>query len=681
MTPARFRTESTDKEDLLVKPFEWARRRRTGAILAVGTAGSLLFMAAGPASGATHQPSAKVAVPQGIGAAALKNAGVFTPGSTPETVAFILKARNRGALEAQVEGGMRGGFLSVSRFARNFGQTPVNISALENYLAKFGIATSAYADRLDVTATGTADQFNQALSVRQHEFTVPAVPASNGHPGRPAMKIHGTTQSPLLPRSLARFVQAILGLSNYPTAASNAVRRPALAKGVKPSVVQTGALTPEDFAKQYNLTPLQKVAKGKGVTIGIVTLASVDPATPEFFWSNILDIKTKANRITLDNVDGGSGPVSDASGSGETTLDVEQSGALAPQSNIVVYQAPNTDVGFVDGFYTAASQNIADTVSSSWGESETLIQAEVASGLETPAYADSFDNAFLEFAAQGQSAFVSAGDFGAYTAFEDIGTTNLSAGNPDSSPWITTAGGTTLPGTIPLTATDSATIPAERTWGWDWLDPHFADFIDPATGLPFTSEAAFATTLGVGGTGGGFSVFEPTPGYQQGVPSAHRFSATEYLTPIDPMLVAPGITLPTAWNFNPDPAVITGSGTGRATPDVSADADPFTGYLLYFTFGDAPATLEAGWGGTSFVAPQLNGSTAVIDSLLGHRIGFWNTSIYRSALRHNSPFTPLDTASNGNTNLFYTGTAGHVFNVGSGLGTPNLTRLAGTFAR
>ena len=264
-----------------MKPFEWARQRRTGAVLAVGTAGSLLFfMAAVPASGATHQPSAKVAVPQGIGAAALKNAGVFTPGNTPETVAFILKARNRGILEARVEGGMRGGFLSVRRFARNFGQTPVNIFALEKYLARFGIKTSAYADRLDVTATGTADQFNKALSVTQHEFTVPAVPARNGQLRRPAMKIHGTTQSPLLPRRLARFVQAILGLTNYPTAASNAVRRPALAKGVKPSAVQTGALTPEDFAKQYNLTPLQKVAKGRGVTIGIVTLASVDPADP-----------------------------------------------------------------------------------------------------------------------------------------------------------------------------------------------------------------------------------------------------------------------------------------------------------------------------------------------------------------------------------------------------------------
>ncbi len=118
-----------------------------------------------------------------------------------------------------------------ARFAQNFGQTPVNIFALEKYLATFGIATSAYADRLDVTATGTADQFNQALSVRQHEFTVPAVPARNGQAGRPAMKIHGTTQSPLLPRSLARFVQSILGLTNYPTAASNAVRRPALAQG------------------------------------------------------------------------------------------------------------------------------------------------------------------------------------------------------------------------------------------------------------------------------------------------------------------------------------------------------------------------------------------------------------------------------------------------------------------
>jgi kumamolisin len=656
-----------------LKPFEWARSRGTRIALAAGSTGSLLvFMAAAPVSGATN-PSANVAVPQGIGTAALTNAGVFTPGDTPETVSFILKTRNSGALQASVAAGMPGGYLSVRTFASRYGQPASNISALEKYLAGYGITTSAYADGLDVTATGTADQFNSALSVQQRQYAIPAAPARNGQAARPAMEIHGTTESPLLPASLAHFVLSVLGLTNYPTFASDAVHTPALAKGVQPAAVQTGSLTPEDFAKQYNLDPLyQHGATGRGRTIGIVTLASVDPSVPEYFWSNILGINTKPDRISLVNVDGGSGPVSDASGSGETTLDVEQSGALAPDANIIVYQGPNTDPGFVDGFFDAASQNVADTVSASWGESETYIQAQVDSGLETPTYAISFDEAYLELAAQGQSAFVSAGDFGAYTAAEDLGTTNLSAGNPDSSPWITTAGGTTLPGTIPLTATVSATIPAQRTWGWDWLWPYYAAF-----GAP--SEAVFAESETLGG-GGGFSMFEPTPLYQQLVPSAHQFSAAEYLTPTDDQTVAPGLTEPTEWNFNATPPVTTGSGTGRATPDVSANADPFTGYEEYFTFGDTAATVEDGWGGTSFVAPQLNGSTAVIDSLLGHRIGLWNPAIYRFATQPGSPFTPLDTASANNTNLYYTGTPGHIYNVGSGLGTPNLAELASDFA-
>jgi hypothetical protein len=57
------------------------------------------------------------------------------------------------------------------------------------------------------------------------------------------------------------------------------------------------------------------------------------------------------------------------------------------------------------------------------------------------------------------------------------------------------------------------------------------------------------------------------------------------------------------------------------------------------------------------------------------------TSIYKFATQRNSPFSPLDTASNSNTNLFYTGTPGHIYNVGSGLGTPDLARLASDFAR
>ncbi|HEX3807340.1 MAG TPA: hypothetical protein VHV52_11230, partial [Gaiellaceae bacterium] len=84
-------------------------------------------------------------------------------------------------------------------------------------------------------------------------------------------------------------------------------------------------------------------------------------------------------------------------------------------------------------------------------------------------------------------------------------------------------------------------------------------------------------------------------------------------------------------------------------------------------------------GGTSFVAPQLNGTTAVIDSALGRRVGFWNPAIYKFAGQHNSPFAPLDTAGTTNDNLYYSGAPGNVYNVGSGLGVPDFAKLASDF--
>jgi subtilase family serine protease len=119
--------------------------------------------------------------------------------------------------------------------------------------------------------------------------------------------------------------------------------------------------------------------------------------------------------------------------------------------------------------------------------------------------------------------------------------------------------------------------------------------------------------------------------------------------------------------------------SGRATPDVSANADPNTGYSVYDTteFGG----WSYYWGGTSFVAPQFAGATAVLDSYLGRRVGFWNPSIYRFAQQRNSPLTPLDASGASNDNLYYTGTPGNVFNPGSGLGIPDFARLAADYAQ
>jgi kumamolisin len=659
-------------------------RRSAYKLGAVVVSLCLLLVAASAASAAT--PTQKVA--QGVNPATLPGSTVFgnTPPDTPETVSFVMREQNKGQLEAAVEQGVRN-YVSVPQFAARYGASPWAIGELRSYLSQFGITTTVYADQVDVVANGTAGEFDQALSVQQRQYNVPAQAGHDGSGGIPAQTVHGAAEAPQLPRRFAGDVLAILGLSNYAPFTSTAVHAQA-ATAASPSSSSSSceALTglpnacnlPQDFASNYGLNSLYAGgAAGQGQTIGIVTLAALDPGAPQYFWANIAKLPSSNRTLTVENIDGGPGAPSNVDGTGETDLDVEQSGSLAPDANVIVYQAPNSDPGFADAFFSAASDNLADSVSSSWGESETYVAQAVAAGTETPAYEAAFDEAFLEFAAQGQSAFVSAGDDGAYDAFDDIGTTNLSIDTPGDSPYITSSGGTTLPWSGSLTGpggTASVSVPSQRIWGWDYLWPAIAK-ITPES----ESDAAVAN---IGGSGGGFSATYPTPSYQRGVPGTNFFSAVPYLTPTDYQNVG-GITEPTAWSFDPTPPVTSGSGSGRAEPDLSADADPYSGYLLYSpSFAQAgDPVLEGGWGGTSFVAPQFNGSTAVIDSALGHRVGFWNPTVYAAATRGNSPLTPLDQRGTSNDNLYYTGTPGTVYNPGAGLGYPNLSALAQDFGR
>jgi kumamolisin len=669
------------------------RMRKTclsaAVVLGVAAVMTPLAALAGPASAATPSPNTPEQVASGINAAQLPGATVFgsTPASTPETVSFVLRERNLTSLKDQALIGFRHD-LSVSQFASAYGQTPANISALTSYLAHYGITTDVYADDVDVVATGTAGDFDSALSVTQSQYRVPALPGRDGFNAVPAQDVHGTGHSPLLPYRLSHFVLAILGLTNYGPYGSQAIH-----VNTKLLTPQTGssnsclALTglptacnlPSNFASNYGLSGLyHEGADGSGQTLAIVTLAALYPGAPQYFWSNIAHIPSTGRSVTVDNVDGGPGAPSDASGSGETDLDVEQSGALAPGANVIVYQAPNTDYGFADAFFDAASQNIASTVSASWLESETYLESVILAGQEAATYNAAFDEAFLEMAAQGQSGFIASGDWAAYTASIDIHTTNLSIGSNADSPFITAAGGTTLPWTGTLTGADGSatvTVPSQRIWGWDYLWAPVATI----TGVPLATSAEEQT----GGSGGGFSVLEPSPAYQDFVPGTHSFHAVQHLTPTNYQTIVSGLTEPTAWNFNPTPTVTTGYGSGRADPDVSADADPYTGYLLYEPSfaGVGHPTLQGGWGGTSFVAPQLNGSTAVIDSAVGHRVGFWNPSIYAAAASGHDPFNPLDTAGTSNDNLYYAGNPGEPYNQGVGLGIPNLTELAGDFTR
>lgn len=98
------------------------------------------------------------------------------------------------------------------------------------------------------------------------------------------------------------------------------------------------------------------------------------------------------------------------------------------------------------------------------------------------------------------------------------------------------------------------------------------------------------------------------------------------------------------------------------------NADPYTGYLAYFSDPGARGTNAgfATYGGTSYVAPQLCGLSVLINSNDQTRVGFWNPQIYRFALQKKSPFTPLNTTVPTNDNGFYTGRPGTVYHQATG---------------
>jgi subtilase family serine protease len=664
-------------------------------------------MTVGVATAAAHPHSqTMVRVSQGSGTAPLL-AGTDvgpTAKSTQIDLSFILRSPRLQNLESRVAAGWDGPFLTTAQFANQYGQTPAVVHGIEHYLAGFGITTSAYADRLDISAHGTAAQINRALGVSLRNFRVrsPKV-AAGGHSHMTT--VHGSLRNPEVPKQFANSILAILGLSSYKPFVSSAI--PATRQRIHPRKVSGSGipagngLSPANFVSRYHLGALESQgAKGQGETIGIVTLAAMHAGTALTFWNKFLHLNEPASRLKLVRIDGGGPAPSGAIGTNETDLDVEQSGAIAPAAHVRVYEAPNTDPGFADAWYRAASDNIADTVSSSWGSSDTAVQQAIAQGKEAPAYAATFDEVFAELGAQGQSDFTSTADEGAYVATADAGTTNLSTDLQADSPYITAAGGTTLPGRQtylafnsagkPTGGTVSIDIPAERAWSWDYFFPFFKQF-------GVNNKLEWAEENLAGGTGG-YSALEPRPAYQGNVSA---FNDRRYLTATRFRPIAPGLTEPTNFRLTLTPPLRAGStSTGRATPDVSTNGDPQTGYAVF-----DPELFEGGFaqfGGTSFVAPQLNGSTAVIDSSLGHRVGFWNPQIYGFARSSTSPFQPLNdtrayrgvkflsqtskagvtTAVRGefsNNNLFYTGKRGKIWNPATGLGVPNLTALAGDF--
>ncbi|HEY2072962.1 MAG TPA: S53 family peptidase [Gaiellaceae bacterium] len=341
--------------------------------------------------------------------------------------------------------------------------------------------------------------------------------------------------------------------------------------------------TPSDITSAYGVNTLQSQGiLGQGQTIVLVdsygspTAASDLQFFHDTFYPSLPNPSFEQvypnGQPDYTNVGNGQSGSSGAAGwSGEATLDIEWSYAIAPLAHIVLIAVPPAETEGVQGFpnlFKAISDEIDATpggtvFSMSFGVTEQTF------GGAAKSQTAKLDAVFQKGIAKGDTFFASSGDNGSLgtakqhkdTAFYSFPTD----GWPASSPYVTAVGGTQL------------------QHGWTWAPTSDVAFLASGAANP----DYFASTSGgnlnavwneswlPAASGGGPSALYPRPSWQSGV------------------------------------AGVIGTNS-RGVPDVAWNAAVNGGALVYITA--FPQVQRSGWhvyGGTSAASPQVAALTAL----------------------------------------------------------------------
>ena len=250
---------------------------------------------------------------------------------------------------------------------------------------------------------------------------------------------------------------------------------------------------------------------------------------------------------------------------GEIALDIQSVHAIAPGAKIVEVASSGQDnEDLITSLEYIRKHKLANIVSAS-----IEVDAELLSGADEE---NSFNSVLERLAAAGISVQFSSGDAGD----QGLGTPLGAVSVPSNSPYATAVGGTSVLND-PLSSDDLVGNGDIVTgWGSNVTALQIEFVQDP----PFDEGFQF-------GAGGGESQFFAKPAYQKALP-----------------------------------------GNGRQVPDVSADADPFTGVPIVETTGGVQFA-EAEVGGTSLATPIFSAIWAIASQFNGKPLGFAAPAVAR----------------------------------------------------
>jgi subtilase family serine protease len=516
-------------------------------------------------------------------------------------------------------------FLARGQFAARFGPTPAQVAAVQAALRSEGLSPGQVsANGLSIAVTASAAAVERAFGTTLVRYRLPG--------GRIAF---ANSSAPRLPAAAAAYVQGVLGLNDLylphnELAHATAPAAPVARGGQLPSRMRLAGTTgPQPCAAATSAAQ----ADGGYTANQLASYYAMTPfyqlgdlgqgvhvALAEFEPDSAADISAYAACYGL-HTSVSYTLVDGGAGSGSG------SGEAALDIEDVMGLAPDVAINV----YQEPNGGSADT----YDLYSAIITADSDKVVSTswglceldsdPSLITAEDSLFAQAVSQGQTVLAASGDHGS-TACDGDGSSNganLSVDDPASQPYVIGVGGTSIGQTT------------ENVWN--------------------------DSTTSEGAGGGGVSAAWCMPSYQD-------------------QSAIPGL-------INSHSQTNSACGTAvpyvRQVPDVSADADPFTGYVIHLD-----GTWQGGWGGTSAAAPLWAAVAALTDaspfcsSYGSGAAGVLPEGLYQAAAADHSyiyssseVLNDVTTGENDYTPSGYTGglypaTSG--YDLASGLGTPLL---------
>jgi subtilase family serine protease len=576
-------------------------------------------------------------------------------------------------------------WLGQGEFYSQFAPSSATVSAVTDYLQSTGLTVQPGASPFLLSVTGPSSVITAAFNTTLRNYVTPK-----------GVTYFSNASAVQLPTSVASAVLGVVGLSNTVRLQSQVMLWNKNHKHINPpcetpyvtsaqlfALVNDGTgfpygygggpgcagLTPSQTNSIYGAPNVGPYGQGKGATLAVFELSAylhsdIDTWAQQFYGPGynppLVDITILGGPLSPICPTGDQCPPSfnGYSGDIEVDADIEMSLIIAPaMKQLLVYNAPNDFTGQTElAEYTKiASDDKADVISSSWGVCENDV---------TAGYVLAENLVFEQMALQGQSMFGAAGDTGAFGCIRSDGTTIVNVGDPPSQPWVTSVGGTSLesfnPGANPFPNYPTG---IETVWNVDNLCSNAA--AAPSNG----NQGGLFWCAETGAGGGGSSQWWGRPFYQSGPGITNRY---------------------TVYGNGGTQCALARPGTPcREVPDVSANADPYTGYAEYCTGNPNPPDYSTcgtfsgsetppGWfgiGGTSLSSPLWS-------AIIGDRDGYWHGrtgnanpllyALYRTQYQeffHDITGFGQSTNNNG----LYPTTPG--FDLATGIGSPKMGAL------